>query len=523
MPNERDEGLAALQNKDFQTAQARLEAAIQQDPSDGLAHLYLGGVYHQQGRSLDAAQTLTRAVELQPSSAQARYNLGIVLEHLGAADQAQAAYGQAIALQPDYPLAQQGLERTRQAAPPAPEQTQPVYAPAPPAYQTPAYQPEQTQAAPPYAGQPTQPQPAYGQPNYAQPAAYGQPPQPAYGQQPQPAYGQAMNQSTDLAGNPLPNAQPAYGQPPAGSYAPGGPAGPGGYAGPQWSPQAMQTAPVREDVFSVKQSFSDLFRVLTSPRQFFAEEEGATGFSAPLSLLLVYSLFIGLYLLGVTLIMGAGGGAGAIGGVIALVIGIPLFFVVFAFGALIWSGIVYGISRLFRGAGTYAGAFRAVMYATAPSMTLSLIAGLITIALMPKPNFSQTSMPQGQIVRAQYSRPNNPSSTPGGNASGGFGSGPSYGSSSEGGMTGSASRTPYGSSQFGNPMTSFGGGNPLSMLINLIAFVWSAVLLGMGMRATQRMSTGGAVGTVVISYALLVGFLILMVVGMIGLITSAMH
>ena len=37
------------------------------------------------------------------------------------------------------------------------------------------------------------------------------------------------------------------------------------------------------------------------------------------------------------------------------------------------------------------------------------------------------------------------------------------------------------------------------------------------------MTTGGAVGTVVISYALLVGFFILLFVGMMGLIVSAMH
>ena len=155
------------------------------------------------GRHLDAVQALTRAGELQPTNAQARYNLGIVLEHLGAADQAQAAYQQAIALQPDYPLAQQGLERTKQAAPPAPTYTpaQPTAAYAPnttpnyaaPASQTPAYQPEQTQAALPYTEQPTQQQPAYGQPNYAQP--------PAYGQQP-PAYGQAMKSAHRSGGKP---------------------------------------------------------------------------------------------------------------------------------------------------------------------------------------------------------------------------------------------------------------------------------------------------------------------------------
>jgi hypothetical protein len=221
--------------------------------------------------------------------------------------------------------------------------------------------------------------------------------------------------------------------------------------------------------------------------------------------------------------MGSAGGAAAFIAMFLVLLVIPIFFVLYAFGALIWSGIVYGISRLFRGSGTYAGAFRAVMYASAPTMTLSLIGGLITIATMPKPSgIPPMNMPQGQIVRAQYSRPYNPSSMPGGN-SGGLDNGSAYGKPSYGGMTGSPYSAPYGRSRFGGPMSNPFAANPLAMIINLIAFVWSAVLLGMGLRATQRMSTGGAVGTVVISYALLVGFFIVLRVGMIGLIASAMH
>ena len=233
-------------------------------------------------------------------------------------------------------------------------------------------------------------------------------------------------------------------------------------------------------MFSLGQSFSDLFRILVSPREFFAEEEGATGFSGPLSLLLAYSLIVGLYFVIVMFMMGSVSGAAGIMALLVVLLIIPLFFVLYAFGGLIWSGIVYGISRLFRGSGTYAGVFRAVMYASAPTMTLSLIGGLITIAMMPKPSGMPTmNMPQGQIVRAQYSRPYSPPSMPGGNF-GGFGNRPNYGSPSYGGMTGSQSSSPYSRSRFGGPMSNPFAANPLSMIINLIAFVWSAVLLGMG-------------------------------------------
>ena len=120
MANEREEGLTALQNGDFATAQSKLEAAVASDPRDAQAHLYLGGVYHQQGRHADAARVLTTSTELLPMSGQAQYNLGIALEALGAHTQALDAYRKANALQDNYLLAQQGIERMQKAVQSAP-------------------------------------------------------------------------------------------------------------------------------------------------------------------------------------------------------------------------------------------------------------------------------------------------------------------------------------------------------------------------------------------------------------------
>ncbi len=184
MANEREEGLAALQNGDFATAQARLEAAIAQNPGDAQAHLYLGGVYHQMKRNEDAVRVLSRATELQPMSAQAQYNLGIALEALGSHQQAFEVYRKAVALQDNYPLAQQGIERMQKAMQSAPQTGMYGAAPAPTGV---------------YGASPT-------------PTAYGAPPAPTgmYGTSPaQPGY-----EVTTAAPAYLPPPAPGYGAAP---------------------------------------------------------------------------------------------------------------------------------------------------------------------------------------------------------------------------------------------------------------------------------------------------------------------
>lgn len=113
MANEREEGLAALQRGDFQTAAVHLEAATQADPGDFQAHLYLGGVFHQLERHSDAARVLTRATELQPTSAQAHYNLGVAQEQTGEAQAAQTSFQKALDIQPEYAVARESLGRVK--------------------------------------------------------------------------------------------------------------------------------------------------------------------------------------------------------------------------------------------------------------------------------------------------------------------------------------------------------------------------------------------------------------------------
>src|SRR5580700_9977957 len=111
MSTARDAGLAALQSGDIQTAITQLEAAVQENPSDYDACLYLGGAYGQAGRPLDAIKSVTQAVQLQPANAQARYNLAVAMEQGGYSDQALQVYNQVLQLQPDYPNAQEAVKR----------------------------------------------------------------------------------------------------------------------------------------------------------------------------------------------------------------------------------------------------------------------------------------------------------------------------------------------------------------------------------------------------------------------------
>ena len=57
--------------------------------------------------------------------------------------------------------------------------------------------------------------------------------------------------------------------------------------------------------------------------------------------------------------------------------------------------------------------------------------------------------------------------------------------------------------------------NPIVMVLNLIGLVWCLVLLVMGIQATQRMSIGGAIGTVIGS-----GIVMIVILGVLGFLMA---
>ncbi len=516
----RDEGLAAFQRQDLPTAQAKLMTAIQQNPQDGMAFLYLGGVYHQMGQSEEALQALHRAVQLMPQQPQVRYNLGIVQEKLGQNAEAFASYQQAVALQPNYPLAQQGMQRLQGAAAPAPV----VNGVAPSLYSNPAPAVPTMPTVPPMPTVPAMPaQPPYQSgPGYAPvaPAPYAlnqQQPAPTYAPAP-PSYGQPV--ATDLAGNPLPAAQPTYaptpvGAPPGSAYAPPGPAG---YRGQQWTPYATE-AMTKEDSFDIPQAFKDLGRILVSPGSFFAEEEGASGQGAPNAMLLVLAIVLSIGSL-INAFRGVGQSP------IFILLGIPFLWGIFIVTNYVLSGVIYGLSRLFGGSGSYTGAYRACVYGWAPYTVMTVLAVLVGLVLSPTPAPSASTNPFATGAFNQQS-----TMQPGGFPSSRMrrpGTNPFSNQTSESpfGTTGSSPSTtnPF---MEGFKKGSAGTSNPVSMLLTFGGFVWGLVVLGMGLKATQRISTGAAVGVAILQMVVWVG--LLLVIGVVlgaalaGIMATAHH
>ncbi len=302
MSTARDAGLAALQSGDVQTAIAQLEVAVQENPSDFDACLFLGGAYGQAGRALDAIKSVTQAVQLQPANAQARYNLGVAMEQGGYNEQALQVYSQAIRLQPDYAKAAEAVARLNAGSNPAPVTSAFVSGQQ---FQEAPAQPAQQYAQPPaFAQQQAQPQ----QYNPLAPAPQEQPqqynplaPAPQQGMQPtqafapQPQQVQAFGRPTIPAGQPQQPAEAglsSYMAPPPPAARP---AAPGGYGAPAAygaRPGAYSSMPSYDDEFNLGQAFKDLFRVMFSPRQILSEMAGCDTTRSAWSLFTVYGIIL---------------------------------------------------------------------------------------------------------------------------------------------------------------------------------------------------------------------------------------
>ncbi len=259
---------------------------------------------------------------------------------------------------------------------------------------------------------------------------------------------------------------------------------------------------VKEDNFDLLQAFKDWGQILVSPLHFFDGERGAAGFSAPMAQTLAYILVSGL----VGMIMNVV--TGHTGMIMWAIVGIPLSFLVFLLTWMIWGGVNHGISRMFGGSGEFSGSFRAGVYAAAPFMTMLIAISLLSPMLTPKSAGVVMADPQVHVVRAQYG--NQPYA------------GSRFGQPT--GRTSSFGTSSYGtSSPYANAYTQ---GNPLIGLLALISMVWSMVLMVFGIRATQNVETGAAVGTVILSVIVtgIILFGICLVLGVLfaGVITSAM-
>lgn len=108
---ERDLGMEALKQGDFEAAIEHLERSRHETPGDFQVLFCLSGAYHQTKRDNEAVQVLSEALALRPYDAHVHYNLGICLDRVQRRREAIAALQCALVMQPEYPLAWHVLNR----------------------------------------------------------------------------------------------------------------------------------------------------------------------------------------------------------------------------------------------------------------------------------------------------------------------------------------------------------------------------------------------------------------------------
>ncbi len=474
MSAEREAGFTALKNGSIPEAITYLERAVAASPGDFQALLYLGAAYGQAGRHTEAVGSLSQAVSLQPSSAPARYNLALAYDSAGHIDYALTAAQQALQLQPDYAQAQALVARLSGA--PAPQQ---------------------------YSQTQTQPQMQYVQPTA--PSPYGQPQQQTYGQQqpvqPQMPYGQPGGTTGQYGGAPSNQGQgaAAYGGAPAANA---------------YNPYASQAGNFAPDKFDMKQAIIDWKRVIMEPNAFYREQAQRQGYNAPLSFLVAFGLAVAVISLlsavirivmepstAATALLQAG--FGLVGGVTGALM-----------GAFVWGGVLHVGARLFGGRAPYHATFRVAAYARAPMLFFSLIIALLSPFIVPLSSMGgrKTTQPSpfGQVISVQYSPPS--SSSPGGTTF------PVPGQSPPGSGGGKSAPNPFDDPAFQRLM----GGSGVILLISLLGMIWPLCLETIGLRYAQNLSTGGAVGTVIVAVFVPILIGVVLMVLFIGLIGAAM-
>jgi Flp pilus assembly protein TadD len=101
-------GQAALNAKDYPTAQSLLEQAVSLRPADPEAHYLLGRAYGEDKKNQQAVQNFKETLKLSPSHASALIDMAAIEENTGRFDEASEHYRQALKIGPN-PRAQRGL------------------------------------------------------------------------------------------------------------------------------------------------------------------------------------------------------------------------------------------------------------------------------------------------------------------------------------------------------------------------------------------------------------------------------
>ena len=95
-----ERGGKAMREKRFADAVAAYRQMINLEPSDPIAHRYLGVALAKSGKNDEALQEYERALQLDPKNAAVHYSMGIVLIEMGKEESAIAHFREAIRLDP---------------------------------------------------------------------------------------------------------------------------------------------------------------------------------------------------------------------------------------------------------------------------------------------------------------------------------------------------------------------------------------------------------------------------------------
>lgn len=94
---------------DLAGARTKYRVALERDPDNVDAHVFLGFVLMAQGNALESRRLLLRAIELSPTNGEAYYQLGILSAQEGDTVGARKLLAAALVLRPDYAVAHAAL------------------------------------------------------------------------------------------------------------------------------------------------------------------------------------------------------------------------------------------------------------------------------------------------------------------------------------------------------------------------------------------------------------------------------
>ncbi len=519
----REQATQALRSGDVEQAIEILARVVMLDDNDVDAKALLGVAYSQKGIHPQAIRALTTAVERQPKNPTYRFNLAIVLERAGDMAGCAHALNDTLQLNRDHAQARAKLQALgphvhTMIAQGRPASAGPPPFPPPPG---PAVPGAQTPTVPGYAAPspaaPTVPgyaAPAPTVPGYAAPTG-GIPPMP----------GSAPMSTSSLEAPPGTVQCPGCMKfspigmtcqfcntalPPPQSKAPAtpgmAPALSGGGPGPGYSHSGPgYSSAVQEDDFNVLEGFAGVFKSMFTPKAYFEEQAGYTGFKGPLAYLLALSICVGIANIIFTLTGGAatfsptpatlppGYQAGRLVGSLCSFI---CYWPIFILSGFIWAAFVHLGAKIFGGQSDYGGSFRAGVMSWSGSMLISMLALLIMPFTLDKnavENLQNLRSSQGAIAL--------PSVEPLRFAQGAMPPPPGFDTNAA-----QQKRLQEAAMQVLGSMAIVVG-------LSLIGSLWSLIQLGFAIGAIHDIGVGKGIGAAIVSYILptvlccVVGFL----------------